>query len=169
MFILGTFLWIYIGMYVFVWVSLCFVLVLWFHAMSVTEVFPGEWKSMEPEAERVSLTAKSIARWKRRRDCPASQNQAITTGACVLLDVLVWSPWTHYWTWSWPWCPLNFLTHLSALTDLCFKSQTLGFTGSYWPPKRNLFLFLKYNNCTLTYTYMYKVLVTQRIYSTLKY
>lgn len=91
-----------------------FVLVLWYYAMSVTEVFPGEQRRMEQGAERVSFTAKSIGGRKRRRNCPVSQNQAMTTGACVVLDVLVRSPWTHYWTWSWPWCPLNFLTHLSA-------------------------------------------------------
>lgn len=39
-------------------VLLCFVLVLWFHAMSVT-FFPGEWKRMEQEAEGECLLLQS--------------------------------------------------------------------------------------------------------------
>lgn len=109
---------------------------LWYYAMSVTEVFPGGWKRMEPGAQGVSFTAKSIARWKRRRNCPVSQNQATTTSACVVLDVLVRSPWTHYWTWSWPWCLLNLLTQWSAQTDLHFKSTRLGFCDWCWTISR---------------------------------
>lgn len=73
--------------------------------------FPRRVKANGAGSSESVCYCKSSGRWKRRRNCPASQNQAMTTGARVLLDVFVRSPWTHYRTWSWPWCPLNLLTH----------------------------------------------------------